>query len=231
VTSGLQILTVTANLALNASDDTSGVSQMLISNRGDFSGAIWESYRTSRSWAVGNNSYVYVRFRDSAGNMSPTNYAAVPKERALNGGFNTYLGTSNIPISWKATNFTLTDGKNTSIKKEGTASVKIIGAAGNIKILSQILTLAGNTGDKFTFSFCVKGAAIPVAGNCQVQVLFYTGTVLKTTRTVNCQTGTYSFQKKTLIFTTTSAYTKVVIQLVYMKGTGAAWFDAVSLIK
>jgi hypothetical protein len=59
-------------LNLSATDDVSGVGQMLISNQSDFSGAIWESYATSRAWALGSNGTVYVRFRDNAGNVSTT---------------------------------------------------------------------------------------------------------------------------------------------------------------
>jgi hypothetical protein len=38
-------------------------------------------------------------------------------------------------------------------KKEGIASVLITGAAGKTKTLIQTITLSGNTGDKFPFSF------------------------------------------------------------------------------
>jgi hypothetical protein len=51
---------------------------MLISNQPDFSGAIWESYATSRAWALGSNMVVYVRFRDNAGNVSVTYSASRP---------------------------------------------------------------------------------------------------------------------------------------------------------
>ena len=59
-------------LRLNATDDVSSVGQMLISNQPDCAGATWEAYATSRAWAIGSETAVYVRFRDNAGNVSQT---------------------------------------------------------------------------------------------------------------------------------------------------------------
>jgi len=69
---GLQAKASTVTLKLSATDDVSGVGQMLISNQPDFAGATWEDYATSRAWTLGSNTAVYVRFRDNAGNISST---------------------------------------------------------------------------------------------------------------------------------------------------------------
>jgi len=159
-------------------------------------------------------------------------YELAPKERARNGGFNTYAGASKIPSGWMAVNFAASDGKFTAAKREGTASVLMAGRAGVTKTLKQTLVLSGVAGDMFSFSFWVRGAGIPAAGTCRAQVLLYNGAVLKSTKTVNCPVGTYAvFQNKTLNFTATSAFTEVVIKLSYAKAGGRVWFDAVSLIK
>jgi hypothetical protein len=161
-----------------------------------------------------------------------TRAAPAPIERLTNGGFNLYKGASKIPTGWVAANFAATDGKFTTAKKEGTASVKIAGATGKTKTLTQTLVLSGQAGDAFTFSFWAKGATIPAAGICQAQVLFYDGTKLKLTKTVPCKTGTYAvFQQKTLSFTVPYAYTKIVIKFTYTKAKGTVWFDAVSLMR
>jgi hypothetical protein len=154
-------------------------------------------------------------------------------ERAKNGGFNTYIGASKIPQFWvKSTTFAATDGKDTTVKKEGAASVKIVGAAGKTKTLTQTLNLSGLTGDKLTFSFWAKGASIPAAGICRAQVLLYDGATLKLTKTVNCSNGTYAaFQKKALSFNATSNFTKVIIRFTSSKASGTVWFDLVSLVK
>jgi hypothetical protein len=155
------------------------------------------------------------------------------KERVKNGGVNTYSGTSKVPANWvKSVNFSSTDGKDTATKKEGIASVKIIGAAGKSKTLKQTLNLSGVSGDQFTFTFWARGAAIPTAGVCKGQVMLYDGSILKLTKTVACKTGSYAtFQKKTLSFNATSNYTKVVIMFTYNKASGTIWFDLVSLVK
>jgi hypothetical protein len=152
-------------------------------------------------------------------------------ELALNGGFNTYVGTSKIPQYWTAVNFATTDGKDIATKKEGAASLKIVGASGKTKTLTQTKSLNGASGHAFQFSLWVKGVSIPSAGLCQAQVLLYNGTTLKLTKTVTCPTGTYAFTKKSLSFTTTSVYTKAVIKITYAKASGTVNFDAMSLMK
>jgi hypothetical protein len=80
---GLQAMASTVTLELSATDDVSGVGQMLISNQPDFAGATWESYATSRAWALGSNGTVYVRYRDNAGNVSTTYSASLPSNRSV----------------------------------------------------------------------------------------------------------------------------------------------------
>ncbi len=154
-----------------------------------------------------------------------------PNELIKNGGFNTYTGTSKIPTNWNAVNFSTTDGKTTTVKKEGAASVRIIGT-GVSKTLKQTLLLNGSTGDAFTFSFWVKGSAIPTAGVCRAQILFYNGATLNPTKkTVNCGNGTYGFKQKLLSFTAPGPYTKIVVRFTYSKASGRVWFDWVSLVR
>ncbi len=64
-------------LELTASDDVSGVGQMLISNNADFSGASWEPYRPLRDWGM-TGSTIYVKFKDNAGNISKIYSASRP---------------------------------------------------------------------------------------------------------------------------------------------------------
>ena len=56
-------------LELNATDDVSGVSQMMISNHPDFSGGQWESFQTRKDWDL-FGSTVFVKLKDQAGNVS-----------------------------------------------------------------------------------------------------------------------------------------------------------------
>jgi hypothetical protein len=59
-----------ATLTLSANDDVSGVADMRLSNRGDFAGAQWEPFASSKSWNFDNANTVYVQYRDHAGNVS-----------------------------------------------------------------------------------------------------------------------------------------------------------------
>jgi uncharacterized repeat protein (TIGR01451 family) len=152
-------------------------------------------------------------------------------EIALNGGFNTYVGTSKIPQNWVAKSFAATDGKNTTVKKEGTASVKFSNTTAVSKTLTQTLNLSGNSGDEFNFSFWARGVSIPTGGACRAQMMLYNGSTLVTTKTVNCGIGTYGFTQKILNFTSLGVYTKVVIRLTYAKATGTIYFDGLSLMR
>ncbi len=65
--------TPVVTLTLSASDNLSGVSQMMISNTSVFTGASWENYSATKQWTLpsgdGEKS-VYVKFKDNAGNES-----------------------------------------------------------------------------------------------------------------------------------------------------------------
>jgi hypothetical protein len=156
----------------------------------------------------------------------------VNEEMLKNGGFNLYSAGKKVPTSWVAALFSATDGKDTVNKKEGAASVKIAGATGKIKTLTQALTMSGPLGDTFTFLYWVKANQFPAAGLCQAQVLFYSGNTLKGTKTVKCPTGaTYAWKQAKLSFTAPAAYTKVVLKFTFSKASGMVWFDLASLLR
>jgi hypothetical protein len=157
----------------------------------------------------------------------------IPKQLTNNGGFNSYASGEKIPLNWSAANFAASDGKDTGIKKEGAASVKVGGAAGKVKTLTQTLALPGAKNDAFTFSYWAQANALPTAGLCQVQVFFYNGaTLLGTPKTLKCPAGTtYAWKQAKVTFLAPAAYSKVVIRFTYSKASGAVWWDAVSLTK
>ena len=184
---------------------------------------------------------LYPWVKDADGNVSrvfgaPFSVTVIaPIQRAKNGGFNVYpTATAKLPTSWvKSATFAATDGKDTSIKKEGAASVTITGAPAKVKTLTQTLAFSGVQGDRLTFSFYVRGSAIPVSpALCQGQVFLYSGTTKIMTRTLPCPTGTFAaFQKKTVTFNAPSAFNKVIIKFTYSKSGGTVWFDLASLLK
>jgi hypothetical protein len=65
---------------LPPADSATGVTEMLISNNPDFSGASWEAYTTSKPWTLGQTiglASVYVRYRDTLNNESVTYVATI----------------------------------------------------------------------------------------------------------------------------------------------------------
>lgn len=160
--------------------------------------------------------------------------SSLPNLLIQNGGFNGYpSNTAMIPRYWQAGGFAPTDGKYTAAVQEGTASVKIDGASGVSKNLYQVLPIIGVAGDSYTFSYWVKGTAIPADANfCRGQVFVYNDSTLVTAQTIDCPIHTYAdFEKKTLTFTVPNDYNKVIVRFTYSKPTGRVWFDMVSLVK
>lgn len=64
----------TVQLKLGASDDLSGVGSVLVSNSSDFVGSQWTDYAPAMTWYVNEHgaTTVYAKYRDRAGNESPT---------------------------------------------------------------------------------------------------------------------------------------------------------------
>jgi predicted outer membrane repeat protein len=187
-------------------------------------------YETRNSYAV------CIRVTDSSGLTFDKSFIIkvtnMVDEVAKNGGFELYAGTSKIPTYWAQVGFGTLDGKNTAFKT-GKYAVKIANTVAKVKTLTQTLSVpTGASGQKFTFSYWVKGTTVPSAGNCQGQVLFYNGSTLNKTVTLICgKTGTFAYTLRTFSFTTSTLFTKVVIKFTYSKSNSAVWFDGVSLKK
>jgi hypothetical protein len=162
----------------------------------------------------------------------------VAVERALNGSFENYVGTSKIPKTWKAVKFNTAngDGKDTSPKNHivGKTGLKVTGDGVKKTLTQNWLPVDGVAGDVFTLSFYVKGSGLPKAGTCQIDVSFFNGTTATGDKvTMKCPAiATFNWKKLTApIFTTTAAYTRAEIKITVMKSGGALWFDGVSLFR
>lgn len=67
--------TQNVTLTLNASDDQSGLSQMIICQNSSFTGCSWEPYKTSKSLILTSENglkTVYAKYKDASGNISLT---------------------------------------------------------------------------------------------------------------------------------------------------------------
>jgi hypothetical protein len=180
---------------------------------------------------------------DNTASTSTDNTVTFGHELLTNGGFNIYSGTSKVPQAWSALNFSMTDGKNTAKAnvEEGSAAVQIGSQSPSLtKNLFQAILFNGLQGDKFIFSFWVKGSAIPNTKSCVGQVLFYknnpqtgpgTPYLLVGQDIVQCPTGTFGYVQKSLTFMAPAAYNRIVVQFNYSATSGMVWFDKASLLK
>jgi hypothetical protein len=70
-----------AGPALPAGGDETGVTEMMISNRADMVGGVWEAYATSKPWTLNppatNLATVFVKYRDGDGNESSVYPASI----------------------------------------------------------------------------------------------------------------------------------------------------------
>jgi hypothetical protein len=195
--------------------------------------ALCVSAKNYSSLAIGKHTFsVYAV--DAAGNLdaTPATYTwVIQAERALNGGFNLYSGTSKLPTKWLQVNFSSFDGKDTSVKKEGLASVKITGQSNKTKTLTQTLNLSGAKDDVFNFTFYARTSGLPTNSSlCQAQVIIYLTNGSKQIDKTNCVAST-NFKLYSKTIKALSAYNKVEIKFIYSKASGTAWFDLVSLLK
>jgi uncharacterized repeat protein (TIGR01451 family) len=140
----------------------------------------------------------------------------------INGNFETYVGASKIPKSWEASNFSPTDGKNTT-SKDGKYSVKIGVDPFITKTLTQTRNLGGPAKSEVKLWYWVKGGALPKTRLCQVQIKLYNKTTLVGTLTVKCPTAvSFGWKERSGSLTAASAYTKMVIQITVGIGSGKA---------
>lgn len=84
---------------LDPAAEESGVTEMQISNRGDFEGAVWEPYQPTKPWALepgpDGRATVYVRYRDAAGNISDPVALTVQVDPNGQPSFNLFLPLVN----------------------------------------------------------------------------------------------------------------------------------------
>lgn len=135
---------VNVTLTLSAWD----VSQMMMSNNADFSGANWEDYATSKSWTLSSGSgvkTVYAKFKDSVGNVS----TAVSDTIALEGSGLTTSQEASITETLQATTSEFKDGD--LIRAEGDTKVYVIKDGKKVWIASaEIFNAAGYDWKKIT---------------------------------------------------------------------------------
>ena len=111
-------------------------------------------------------------------------------------------------------------------------SVKLTGAGTNTKTLTQTLVMSGLANNAFTFSYWVKGSALPKTGTCQAQAILYKTAGGVAAYTVKCPAiATFAWKQMKLNFSAPADYSKVVIKFTFKKTSESVWFDGVSLLR
>jgi hypothetical protein len=138
--------------------------------------------------------------------------------------------TSKVPNGWaKGGTWSSSDGQDCTTAHSGACSLKFTGTNA-LKQSSFTLLKSGAAGDDFLFAIWGKAAAVPSGATFDAKIQVYNGATLVTTKTLAFKVGTYGFTKSSLAYTTTTAYTKLVVTLEYKAASGSAWFDDASLL-
>ncbi|MDD5213776.1 MAG: S-layer homology domain-containing protein [Candidatus Gracilibacteria bacterium] len=148
-------------LTLAAIDDI-GVSQMMISNVSNFSGASWETYNTSKlNWDLGTGAgtkTVYIKFKDEAGNISSTysdsiEYGPTNNYISFNNLNSIYTNNSSIDLSGSC-NYISSTGSTLGTTLSGSVNGVSIGSINcNSQIWSHTFNLADNTTNLIRLEF------------------------------------------------------------------------------
>lgn len=146
-----------------------------------------------------------------------------------NPSFETDANNDKKPDQWAYTSFNLaTDQRDCTVKKSNKCSLKLTGN-NKQKIVKQTIMKSGNSGDDFSYVLWSKSSAVPGSAIYRLDVQFYNGAILLSTKTLNFNKGTHSFQKVSGAFTAPGAYTKIIFKIVFKSSAGTAWFDTASL--
>lgn len=106
-------------LNISATDNISGVVQMMISSNADFNSAEWEAYSSTKAWSISSGDgekVVYIKFKDGAGNISSVYSDGIlmdtvkPELKPLK--------LNKIDMKDSYTNYYWTSGKNLTISGE-----------------------------------------------------------------------------------------------------------------
>ncbi|HEX8991944.1 MAG TPA: right-handed parallel beta-helix repeat-containing protein [Anaerolineales bacterium] len=153
----------------------------------------------------------------------------VGTQLVVNPGFEIDANLDGEPDNWTFANVnTTTDRRDCSIYSSGSCSLKLVGN-GTSKTASQSFTQAGHAGDDFTFALASQASSIPASSTYRLQVQFFNGTTLLTTKTLNFASGTHGFQTVRGSFTASAAYTTIVFKITLRASSGQAWFDTSGL--
>lgn len=153
INSGDEYTTSTSStLTLSASDATSGMADMIISENSDFSGAAWEPYATSKSFALSSSDgtkTVYAKYRDAAGNESATaSDTIVYDATAPSGSVSIDAGNAYATSSSVTLNISASDATSGVYQMQVSEDSGFVGASWENYATSKSVVLSGLDGTK-----------------------------------------------------------------------------------
>lgn len=149
--------TTSDTLTLSATDDTSGVEQMMVSESAAFVGAAWEPYATSKSVTLSSpdgTKTVYVKFKDASGNVSSTVSDTIIQDTT--GPVASYVKINNNAAYTSSQNVTLkisaSDATTSVAQMMISPSASFAGAAWGAYATDGVYTLASGDGNKTLYA-------------------------------------------------------------------------------
>jgi uncharacterized repeat protein (TIGR01451 family) len=162
----------------------------------------------------------------------PVHGVGLPGTQLLtNLSFEKDANRDRVPDGWrKASTWTVSDGRNCTIKRTGSCSVRFVGTNG-LKALQYVLFKSGVAGDDFLFTVWSKASSVPATAKYyRIRLELYNGTTLVGSKLFNFAKGTHAFVQGKLPFTAMADYTKIIVKIEFQAASGTVWFDDASLL-
>jgi hypothetical protein len=131
-----------------------------------------------------------------------------------------------VPNSWRGNRMAINDGHDCATSASGNCSLYLEGN-GDQKQVTFITPASGNSGDSFTLSLWNQANTSDRPFYAKA-VLVYTDATQEIFRLIP-EKGTHGWKYYALNFSAAKNYNRIRIFLVYGAGSGAVWFDDVSL--
>ncbi|MGC8856519.1 MAG: hypothetical protein ACP5QU_06955 [Anaerolineae bacterium] len=162
----------------------------------------------------------------------PVHGVGLPGTQLLtNLSFEKDANRDRIPDDWeKGSVWTLNDGRNCTVKRTGTCSVRFVGT-GTLKSLQYVIFKSGVAGDDFLLTVWSRASNVPTTTKYyRMRLQFYNGTTLVGSKIFNFAKGTHAFVQGKLLFTAPADYTKIIVNIEFQAASGTVWFDDASLL-
>lgn len=170
-------------------------------------------------WADGN----------PANNTASASISVSPLQLLLNGGMETDANGDRLPDRWTKTGWAAGDGRTTTTRRSGKASLKLSGN-GKLKVLQQQIARAGAAGDRLVFSAYGKPAGVPSGAAFRAELAVFDGAAPVLRKTLSFARGTSGFSQRTATVVPSRRYTKIAVKFSYQGVAGSVWLDDASLL-